>query len=462
LVQIAISKSSDLSSTKRLDAEFFLPEGILATKMVLQLPKVDVLKKNCTRITQGPNPKFKSSGTPCLNGKNIYLGTASAAEPNFVSNEEFEKYKSFKLKPNDIVITLKHATKIGRLWIIDNDERKMFSRNVGLIRLSKKSTINPPTLLFYLWSNQSQKILDRIATGGTSGQITLTISQLKTIPIPVFSKNFQNFLSKSLREYQSLTQLIQDTYDKAEGLLLTELGIKEWNPRSITTFSESISSVINKKRMDAEHFQPKFHEMFEKLKNVSLIPLWKLSKIKKGIEVGSDAYTNKGYPFWRVSNLTKYGFDESSLNFISNEKYLSLKNDFEPKKGELLLSKDATPGLCYYLDRPIKGLISGGILRLIPKRTILPYYLEIVINSLVVQLQIEQDAGGSIIKHWKPSLIANTLIPRLKPKIEEKINQLVKESHQAREQSIQLLEDTINRVESIINEPTSNELSKGR
>ena len=42
---------------------------------------------------------------------------------------------------------------------------------------------------------------------------------------------------------------------------------------------------------------------------------------------------------------------------------------------------------------------------------ILPDYLVLVINSSIVRLQAERDAGGSIIQHWKPSEIGDVLIP---------------------------------------------------
>jgi len=29
-------------------------------------------------------------------------------------------------------------------------------------------------------------------------------------------------------------------------------------------------------------------------------------------------------------------------------------------------------------------------------------YLALVLNSIIVQLQIERDVGGSIINHWRP------------------------------------------------------------
>lgn len=51
-------------------------------------------------------------------------------------------------------------------------------------------------------------------------------------------------------------------------------------------------------------------------------------------------------------------------------------------------------------------ITSGAIIHLtVTDKEVLPDYLTLVINSVVVKLQAERDAGGSIIQHWKPSEI---------------------------------------------------------
>lgn len=184
----------------------------------------------------------------------------------------------------------------------------------------------------------------------------------------------------------------------------------------------------------------------------SLCRLGRLTTYTKGVEVGSTAYTDSGIPFWRVSNLAKHGLDDGSLNFISEELYQSLRSDYEPQQGEILLSKDATPGIAYYLEHPIQGIVSSGILRLTITNDIPPHYIELALNSLFVQLQIEQDAGGSIIKHWKPSEVRKTLILRLSRTKEDEIAGLVQQSHAGRREAKAMLEKAKRAVEIAIEE----------
>ena len=115
----------------------------------------------------------------------------------------------------------------------------------------------------------------------------------------------------------------------------------------------------------------------------------------------------------------------------------------QPKKGEILLSKDATPGIAYYLrDVPDKIIPSSGILRLTVKNgaKIIPEYLTLVLNSVIVQKQIERDVGGSVINHWLVDQAKNTIVPLLDDAVQKEISGKIAESFLKRKQSSSLLE----------------------
>ena len=86
-------------------------------------------------------------------------------------------------------------------------------------------------------------------------------------------------------------------------------------------------------------------------------------------------------------------------------------------------------------------ITSGALLHLMIKRDdVLPEYLTLVLNSLIVQLQADRDAGGSIIKHWKPSEIQEILIPVLDISVQIDIEERIKKSFELKEESKKLLD----------------------
>lgn len=83
---------------------------------------------------------------------------------------------------------------------------------------------------------------------------------------------------------------------------------------------------------------------------------------------------------------------------------------------------------------------SGGVLRLLPKNNLVNNdCLTLILNSLLVQEQINRDCGGSVILHWRPEQVKETLIPILPEKVQEKIQQKSAESHALYKQSKRLL-----------------------
>ena len=172
---------------------------------------------------------------------------------------------------------------------------------------------------------------------------------------------------------------------------------------------------------------------------------------KNVLKWGVGAYFDAGVPFVRVSNLNPFEITEEK--YISEELYADIK-EHQPKQGEILLSKDATPGIAYHLrEQPDKMIPSSGILRLKNKTDkIGNEYLTLVLNSILTQEQINRDVGGSVILHWRPDQVAATVIPILHQEKQAEIQQKVVESFNLRRHAKDLLEYAKRAVEIAINQ----------
>ena len=127
--------------------------------------------------------------------------------------------------------------------------------------------------------------------------------------------------------------------------------------------------------------------------------------------------------------------------YISEELYAEI-TEHQPKQGEILFSKDATPGIAYYLrEVPEKMIPAGGILRLKTKTDKTGNeYLTLVLNSILTQEQVNRDVGGSVILHWRPDQVRGTVIPILEKEKQAEIEQKVIESFNGRTRAKDLLE----------------------
>ena len=210
------------------------------------------------------------------------------------------------------------------------------------------------------------------------------------------------------------------------------------------------------KRLDAEYYQIKYEQVIEKILSQKHNTLNSIVEISKSIEPGSNYYSDeeKGLPFYRVSDYNKFGLSkpdkELTTSFVADNKDLIEK--LKPKKDTILFSKDGSVGTAYLLRADLDGITSGAILHLQVKNSkeILPEYLTLALNSKLVQMQAERDAGGSIILHWRKEEIEQVVVPIIDYKKQEQIAELVEESFKLKVESERLLEVAKKAVEMAI------------
>lgn len=456
MAQTSLVNYSHLRRTYRLDAEFFSLEHLKIERLLLAR-NTKTLHQLRAPVVSGPfgstlkSSAYRQTGIPFIRISDLSSFFIAKDSLVYIDESDNERIESSELLVGDLVLSKvgntigvvsKVTAEIGTCNISEN--------NIG-INLRHLDEITKNYVLVFLNCHYGQMQILRYISG--NAQPKLNVSDIANVQVVLTKVGFRKTLSEDVNTAQRLYYESAIHYSQAEQLLLSELGLLNWEPYHTLAYVRNYSQAAQVQRMDAEYFQPVYQVMFDRLNSsVRLDRLGKLTTCTKGVEVGSSAYVDSGIPFWRVSNLTKYGLDDSSLNYISEELYNSLRLDFEPQQGEILLSKDATPGIAYYLESLIRGIASSGILRLKVTNNIPPHYLEIALNLLFVQMQIQQNTSGSVIKHWKPSEVRKTLIPRLSPAREVEIAELVKQSHAARRESKAILEKAKRAVEIAVEE----------
>lgn len=437
----------DRTATLRFDAEYFEPKFLKIINLIenkakdfISLKKLD-LKIDASAFYPALEPYYNKGSLPFIrvqdtNVKIDYDNCIKIPE-HIVNNPDFDTLKIVNL--GDIVIT--KGGSIARIGFIK--ERSATCRDLIFINSSILSDLEYKFLYVYCLTYIYNNLL--IRSSSMTAQPHLTITLVKNIPIYNPETKFKKFIALLFDKITELDDSIHINYKHAEKTLLKELEIQNWQPKHELSYVKNFSDVNDANRCDAEYFQPKYDEIIEKIK--SYPNGWdKLSNIikepKKGVEVGSEEYCEEGIPFIRVSNLFQYEINDNNMQYISEKYYNSIANSYQPKKGEILLSKDGTPGIAYYLNEtPQKMIPSGGILRLsINNDEYLPEYLTLVLNSIAVQMQAERVSSGALIKHWLVDEIQNTLIPKLEMPKQIEIIEKLREATKFRKQSKQLLE----------------------
>lgn len=439
----------------RYEPEFWLPNYIEEEYQLAQIKTVPL--SECVVFSNGrafESKEFSIDGEIFISK----IGDVTQKRDFYlwekVQKNHFKELNAKYLEHNDILMTLTgDPPDVGKVQLIFNPPKEKVSWNqrVALLRLKEQDNISSSEFLFVaLSSKYCRDHIERWAKG--IRQRNVGNPAVLSMAIPVLPK-LQNTLTELVVKSYELLEKSKSLYFQAEQLLLSELGLLNWKPKYELSFVKNFSNTQESDRFDAEYFQPKYEEIIEVVRkyNGGNDELGKLVKIKKSVEPGSDAYQESGIPFVRVSNLSKFGLTNNNQQFISKELYKELES-YQPEEGEILLSKDATPGIAYFLnENPQNMIVSSGILKLkINNKQVLPEYLNLVLNSVVVQKQIERDSGGSIINHWRPDQVKATLIPILSQDKQKEIKELVGQSFNDRELSKTLLEIAKRGVEMAI------------
>jgi len=316
-------------------------------------------------------------------------------------------------------------------------------RHVGIIRL-ENSDFYPRYISTFLLTKFGRFQTWRESTGNV--QLNLFLYRIRTLKIANLTKPFQEKIENLVLLNDEKRSLSKQTYNQAETLLLQEIGLQNFEPSkepvNIKSFKDSFGIT---KRLDAEYYQKKYEQIIDKIVTQKHDTLIKLVDISKSIEPGSDNYSDEGgLPFYRVSDFNKFGLSkpdkELANSFVSDNKVLI--ENLKPKQGTILFSKDGSVGTAYLLRKDLDGITSGAILHLQVKKTkeLLPEYLTLALNSKLVQMQAERDAGGSIILHWRKEEIEQVVVPIIDFKQQEHIAELVEESFKLKAESERLLE----------------------
>lgn len=454
--------------TGRLDAEYYQPKY---DDILHHIQAYKYGSKNLAEICDIKEENF----TPKDDTTYKYVELANIGKYGNIIGCSQQKGEDLPLRArrivskNDVVISSLEGSLDSCALVEEDYDGALCSTGFYVL---KSSVLNSETLLVLFKSPLVKELMRK----GCSGTILTAIGrqELERIPIPLIRQEIQDEIaqhvqssislrkeSQQLLEYAKLTvegaiqngggKIASDYYVLQEKsamelhiaiyVLLHEVGIisndaKVKVSNVVCSCKKLSDSFLASGRLDAEYYQPKYDLLFEKLKGFPTATIKEIATIQKSIEPGSDAYQEEGIPFIRVANLSKFGLSNSDVKLDTTQ----FADTIRPQKDTILLSKDGSVGIAYKMEETQDVITSSAILHLqLTTPNVLPDYLTLVLNSIVVKLQAERDAGGSIIQHWKPSEIEHVIIPILPMNEQQMITNKIKQSFKMREDAQDLL-----------------------
>lgn len=450
----------------RIDSNYFQKQFLREEKVIQEkgsktLADLGVELRSFGAYSLNNAVDYLESGVPFIRGINMKKGRVSFTDLIYISEDAHSLLWKSEVKPEMVLLSMSGT--IGEVAIASKKWKYPLNSNQDIAKIDAKGRINPYFLYTFLLTKYGQNYLQREARGSVQQHVFL--SQIEQLEIPIVSKKIECEIQYTVEKSDEALSIADNLFAQAETLLLDTLGMADFSPSAevinVKSFKDSFAATG---RLDAQYYQPKYEQIVNKITAQAHARLIELVSIQKSIEPGSDAYSDNedGLPFLRVADYSKHGITKPQK--CLHAAFVAENRDeleaLKPKKNVILFSKDGSVGEAYCLREDANFITSGAVLHLAVRDfdEVLPDYLTLALNSKLVKMQAERDAGGSIILHWRVGEIENVVVPLVDMPTQEKIATMVQESFSLKAESERLLDAAKRAVEIAIEQDESTAL----
>lgn len=446
----SIIQKSQLEGALRLDAEYYQPEYLNLVKKLDELHAIPI-----RNIAVSVNRKFKPEKGKSFEYIEISKVDLENGEYNVIDilGENTPDRAQWVIEKGDIIISMVRPIRNAVSLISEDIKNLICSSGFAVLKAEK---IEPEYLFVYLKSAPIVKLLDRLTTATMYPAIT--VEDILNTKIYLRSENFRKGIKDNIINAKKESENSKSLYQQAENLLLEELGLKNFSEKENLSSVVNLSDIKSAHRIDAEYFQDKYKKLIEVVKKHTEIKfLSDLFDFNRGIFISTDYYTEEKTltPYLRIKELSeKGGINKEEIIYI-NEQYAGEENN-KLKINDLVMAIIGdTIGKTNRIDKElVGGYYSNNTGRLRIKKEwenkILPECNELIFQSVLIQSQIEKKKAQTGQPKINDSEIRSIIVPILPKKIQDKIADLVRQSHEARKKAKELLEEAKRKVEELV------------
>ena len=150
----------------------------------------------------------------------------------------------------------------------------------------------------------------------------VSISDILDTPLFLPSESLRLLIVETVKNSTLARDKSKQIYIEAQTILLTELGLADWQPKQQLTFVKNFSDTKSVERIDADYFQPKYDEIVNAIKSYSgsWEMLGNLCSTKRGSLIKDSFYDEQeGKPYIRGGDFSGGLLTDDKLVFINSE-----------------------------------------------------------------------------------------------------------------------------------------------
>ena len=383
---------------------------------------------------------------------------------NMLCNRNISKYAelsdnqiaSYKLKDRDVLFNRTNSPEfVGRTGIFKkfSDEDIVFASYLVRVNPDPK-IVTPEYLTAFL--NTKYGIIDiKRRARHSINQSNVNLEEVKRIEIPLLCNQLQNGITLSFNKAVDSIQASEMVYNEAQTILLSELGLTDWQPKQQLTFVKTFSDTKRAERIDAGYFQSKYDGIVNAIKNYAgdWDTLENLALVKD-TNFNPDAETE--YQYIELANIGSSG--EITGCMIEQGEDLPTRARRKVAAGDVIVSsiEGSLESIALITEEYDNALCSTGF-HVVQSDVLNSKVLLVLLKSIVGQLQLKKGCSGTILTAINKEEFRNIAVPKIKAEKQAEIEQKVIESSNGRRHAKDLLEHAKRAVEIAIeqNEETA-------
>ena len=444
-MQVSIIKKSAVVGNFRIDAECYQKKYVSTPKKLSPLQNT-LLGKEVSKFYKGifdiKAENYSDSGIPFVrigDLKDCIIDTSNIA---YIPESEHLKNHKTALRRGDIILSKTAYPAASFVNLPDCNT----SQDTIAIRLKENSQIESEYLVVFLNSKFGFYQMERWFTGNV--QMHLNLSDSRNIIIPILSEALQNTIKSLFFNVIRLKKQSITEFDQAQILLLSELGLADWQPKHRLTFVKNYSNTQRAERIDADYFQPKYEEIVHAIKGYS--GGW--DRLRNLLNLKAQNYhpeDKQEYKYIELANIAGNG--EITDCMIAQGQDLPSRARRKVAMGDVIVSsiEGSLDSIALINKEYDLALCSTGF-HVVNSKTFNSETLLVLLKSIVGQLQLKKGCNGTILTAINKDEFGKVILPIIVEEKQTQIQQKVLESFNLRKQSKHLLECAKRAVEMAI------------
>lgn len=452
-IEYVVASLSELDEELRCDAEYFLGIGLN--------DKPFRLGRGATVFSQYGTSKELNElgqGFPVLRlneFNDLFLG-----QPAKYTNLISEKiYNSLQIKKKDVLISRTNGNPklVGKAAVSMRNENFGFASYLFRVRTDEEF-ISPEVLTSYLSSLYGRGEIEKFSM--ISNQANFSPAKFRKIKIPVIPSSIQKNVTNNFKIAYNLNIESQKLYQEAEHILLSELGLENWKPKSKkfklynipfevedTVTCMDFEEVTKFDRIDSEFYEKHYYEIIKILKKYPVVDL--LKNVCNINEKLTTPDKDRIYNYIELANISNNGIikdysTQLGADLPSRARRLVQSNQV------LISSIEGSLNSCTIIPDELNNAFCSTGFYLLDSAKINSETLLILFKSVPMQALLKKACSGTILTAISRRFFKNLLIPVINKKTQSQIKKSVTNSLKANKKSKTLIQGSIHAVEIFI------------